>query len=143
MNDLQNIPNCFYRISPKALILNETHDKFLIIQEDNGKWDFPGGGLDFGETVVECLTREIKEEMGLEVVSISEDPSYFFTGQFENKERKGLWYANVFFETKVKNLEIVPSSECVAVRFVSPEEVADLHVFSSVTTLAKMFKVNM
>lgn len=27
------IPECFYRISIKALILNETRDKFLLVQE--------------------------------------------------------------------------------------------------------------
>lgn len=43
---MTTIPDCFYRISIKALILNEARDKFLICQEDNGKWELPGGGLE-------------------------------------------------------------------------------------------------
>ena len=30
-------------------------------------WQIPGGGLEFGESVEECLHREIKEETGLNV----------------------------------------------------------------------------
>lgn len=31
------------------------------------KWEFPGGGIDFGETMHEHVTRETKEECGLDV----------------------------------------------------------------------------
>ena len=41
-----HIPDCFYRIAVKALILNE-EGKFLLTKEDTGLWNIPGGGLDF------------------------------------------------------------------------------------------------
>jgi len=41
MTDYSQIPACFYRISIKALILDE-NGRFLLCREDNGKWDFPG-----------------------------------------------------------------------------------------------------
>lgn len=36
-----NISPCFYRISIKALILNE-EKKFLLVKNENGIWEYPG-----------------------------------------------------------------------------------------------------
>lgn len=129
------IPNCYYRISIKALILDETRTKFLIVQEANGEWDLPGGGLDWGESVEVGMRREIKEEMGLTVTSVSSNPCYFLTDQ----RKSGAEYANVFYEATVESLDFTPSDECIALQFATPEEVRRLAIHSNLALLADMF----
>jgi ADP-ribose pyrophosphatase YjhB (NUDIX family) len=133
-----DVPNGFYRVSIKGLILDETRTKFLIILEDNGLWELPGGGLNWGESPEACLKREIHEEMGLAVTDVSSSSSYFLIG----KNMKDIWSLNLVFETKVKDLNFTPSEECREIRFVSPEEVASLNAFRTVKELAVLFSTD-
>ena len=34
-------------------------------RDEHGAWDFGGGGLEIGETVEDCLKKELKEEYGV------------------------------------------------------------------------------
>lgn len=119
---MTELPNRCYRISAKALVLNESRDKFLVLKEVSGKWSLPGGGIDWEESAHKALTREIDEEMGVEVIMISDRPSYFLTCV----NRGGLWLANVVYETVLENLDFTPSEECTETRFVNVEELAEL-----------------
>lgn len=130
------IPNCFYRISIKALVLNETRDKFLITLEENGKWELPGGGLDWGMSPQEDLPREISEEMGVNVTWVADNPSYFITFQHPNTK---CWIANLLYETELESLNFTPSDECVDIKFVDLKDVESLPVFANVLDLAKKF----
>jgi len=40
-------------------------DKVLLVRQWDG-YDFPGGGIDLGETIHEALVREVKEESGMD-----------------------------------------------------------------------------
>ena len=120
---MPTVPACFYRISIKALILDE-QKRFLLVLEENGTWNLPGGGLDFGEDVPTCVARELKEEMGLEVIQVAARPSYFITTpHYEN------WRADVVYETAVKNLNFMPSDECTAIKFFTKEAALQENIF--------------
>ncbi len=36
-------------------------------KNERGLWEFPGGSVEFGETLAEALKREMREEYGLEI----------------------------------------------------------------------------
>jgi 8-oxo-dGTP pyrophosphatase MutT (NUDIX family) len=51
-----------------GLVVND--DGHLLFIFRRGKWDLPKGKLDPGETAETCATREVKEETGLNTVSL-------------------------------------------------------------------------
>ncbi|QQG43869.1 MAG: NUDIX hydrolase [Candidatus Roizmanbacteria bacterium] len=60
-------------INPVIIGVVKKSNKYLLTKrihrhkKYHEKWQFPGGGLNYGETIVECLLREMKEETNLNV----------------------------------------------------------------------------
>lgn len=54
-------------------VILQNDQVFLTKRADNahqgGKWEFPGGKVESGETVAEALYRELKEEVAIEILS--------------------------------------------------------------------------
>lgn len=124
----------YYRVSVKGVVIDE-QGRYLLSLEDNGKWELLGGGLDHDEDPQECLRREIKEETGLTVTSLSERPIHFITCQRENADT---YIANVIYEITLENLDFIPSDECQELRFVKPEDMTRLPLFPNVQKLAEV-----
>lgn len=59
----------------KAMVFHPEQARFLALKRADddssapGQWDFPGGGIDFGELHLTALAREIWEETGLTIVN--------------------------------------------------------------------------
>jgi 8-oxo-dGTP diphosphatase len=87
----------------------------LLTKKQNGFWDLPGGGLDFGEVPIKGLEREIMEEMGVKIKILNLNPVYFTTSQ----AKSGIWIANIIYNVELQDLNFTPSQECVDVKFFS------------------------
>jgi 8-oxo-dGTP diphosphatase len=132
---MSEIPNCYYRTSVKALILNEDQ-KFLLTKAESGRWDLPGGGLDWGEDPRACVSREIKEEMGIATQFVAEHPSYFVAVLADDEAG---WINNVVYIAKLQHLDFTSSDECLEIRFFSAGEAKEMPLFSNVTKFINMY----
>jgi 8-oxo-dGTP diphosphatase len=66
-----------------GLLINK-QQQLLVTDEKYGEQyftKFPGGGLEFGEGTKDCLVREFKEELGLDI----EVSQHFYTTDFFQK----------------------------------------------------------
>jgi len=62
------------RIAVVAAVLQKPDGRFLLAQRPKGKayagyWEFPGGKVEDGETAAAALSRELHEELGIDVIS--------------------------------------------------------------------------
>lgn len=95
-------------------------DKILIGQRKKGKdleflWEFPGGKLEEGETLEECLKRELIEEMDLKI----EVGKFFMKTRYEYDF--GAFTINAFFAT-TQSFDIPKICEHEQLLWVKPEE---------------------
>lgn len=128
---------CYYRVGIKGIVIDE-QNRILLTKEDNGKWEMLGGGLEHGEDPIDCLRREIKEEAGLEVTYISPSPKYFLTAA-----RIGTtpgYVANIIYEIRLKDLDFIPSDECLELKFFTLEDMEKVDLFPNVQKLLTILK---
>jgi 8-oxo-dGTP diphosphatase len=83
-------------------------------------WAPPGGGLQFGETMHQCLLREIKEETGLEV----KVKRFLFTNEFLQEPLHAIEF---FFEVEITGGDLTTGTD--------PESAADRQLIEKVEFL--------
>ena len=71
-----------------AALINE-RGEFLLAQRPPdkrlaGKWEFPGGKVEAGESPEMALTREIREELGITIESQHMQPFWFLSHDYTN-----------------------------------------------------------
>lgn len=95
----ENVPNAFYRVAAKAKICSG--NKVALVKESKKGWDFPGGGIEHGETIFEGLQRELTEEAGITDFVIKSGPLVLKTIDIE--ANRPLLF--LFFEIEAKNIK--------------------------------------
>lgn len=143
-NQSLDFPNCFYRVTVKGLYVKD--DKILLLKESknrSGKWELPGGGLEFGEDIKNTLKREIEEEAGMKVKEISEKPLYVWTWRYENRRNMDWFYSLVLaYRIEIENLEFTPSDECEEIGLFLKDELNDIELCQQTNVLKDVFNSN-
>lgn len=126
----KDFPPCFHRVTIKALIVKD--GRVLLLKEPKfrgGKWELPGGGLDFGEDIHAGLRREIEEELGVQVASIDARPMYVWSWRYE-QQRNMEWYYSLVLAYKVElaSFDVRRTYEAEQVEFFSKEELEHIEL---------------
>ena len=93
-----------------GVIIN--NGKVLLIRKARGaykgKLDLPGGGIDYGETPIETLKREILEEVGVNIVSyeIKTALTHYEVWQQEKDLQEDLSHYAIIYDVKISDDDI-------------------------------------
>lgn len=101
-------------------IIVDKQGKILIGQRPEGKalpglWEFPGGKQEVGETVEQCIIREIKEELSV----CCEVGRFLLT---VSKEYEHGDFQLMVYEATIKDVEHLKANVHQELRWVTPQE---------------------
>lgn len=107
------------RIVGTAIITNN-ENKILIGQRPVGKalaglWEFPGGKQEEGETVEQCIIREIKEELNVECIV----KDFLLT---VSKEYEHGAFQLMVYRASIKDIQNLTANVHQKLLWVTPEE---------------------
>jgi len=114
-----------------AMIFNNEGKVFLTkrgpkSRNEAGKWDFPGGSVNFGEKVEDALKREIKEEFDIEIEIIK----FLEVANHILPEEKQHWVSPSFVAKHIKGEpKIMEPEKCSEIKWVNLKEI-DLNQLS-------------
>jgi ADP-ribose pyrophosphatase YjhB (NUDIX family) len=107
------------RTTVGAIIRNSSDQILLQRRSDDGFWSLPGGGIEAGETVLECLEREILEETGWKIMvenllGIYSNP---IMQMHTYPDGNRMQFIALVFEARALKLVQKPDSETLEIRF--------------------------
>jgi ADP-ribose pyrophosphatase YjhB (NUDIX family) len=129
-----NAPKANSLVPGGSALVTDEHGRILMQRRtDSGNWALPGGVMDVGETLEQCVVREVKEETGLDIeitglLGIYTDPQHVIA-YADGEVRQEF---NVTFYGKTLGGTLTASEESTEVRFVSPDELATIPIHDTV-----------
>ena len=107
-------------------------NKVLLVYEKNCNfWGFPKGHIENNETEIETATREVKEEVGLDV-EIDESKRYAITYTVKDEIEK----TSVFYIAKPLNLNVkMQESEISDVKWCTYDEAVETITYDNLKEL--------
>jgi len=109
------------RIEARGVIF-DYDQRVLLVRQVRDLWVIPGGGVEPGETILEGLKRELKEETGLNIEPIR---LLWFSDEV-SKEYKTHYISVIFLVQPVGGNISAGEHDC---RYYSRDELAQMNVF--------------
>ena len=113
-------PSTIYRVVAKALI-TDPQGKVLVVKESQDFWSLPGGGLEHGETAADCLSREIKEEIGIQNIEVG-DIAYSTNVYLD---RKDYWMTWIVYKVTLGSTDFVLGDGVTDAKLIDIKELED------------------
>lgn len=87
----------------RAIIINKTQDKILLVKNKDGDFWYPPGGNwePEQESIKDCAVREVKEETGLDIELLK----FMYAQEFRN-EKRGKAMIELFWLCEAEEKEI-------------------------------------
>lgn len=97
---------CFYRVSTKVLLIDESlnRDEFVVLKNSKGEYELPGGGMEYGESVALSIEREIEEELEIKIEVEDKSLTPVFFDAYKSRSHD-IWVAFALYKVKAKNLD--------------------------------------
>lgn len=114
------LPSPFYRVTSRAIIL-DNEQRLIVVQDNKGKWQLPGGGWEHNETFLTCLQREVKEELGVLVTEVADSHFYYM-----NLDQRGYYSLRIAAHVRLASYEFIPGDDMVACKAVNRQQFLDL-----------------
>jgi len=116
-----------------ALVVDDAGRVLMHRRSDSGNWSLPGGVMDIGETLGQCVIREVKEETGLDIeltglLGIYTDPEHVIA-YADGEVRQEF---NITYLGRVTGGSITTSDESTEVRFIDPAEFDHIPIHDTV-----------
>src|ERR1700704_933336 len=93
----------------RALVVDQTGRIFLVKHSYVSGWHLPGGGVEPGETLLDALVRELREEGNLEPTAPPTLHGIYFNDRFSRRDHVAVFVVRDFRQLgePVPNLEII------------------------------------
>lgn len=115
-----------------AVVLDEEGRVLLIHKTDNNLWALPGGGHEIGESIIDTVVREVKEETGVDVAVETITGTYtnpHHVMAYEDGEVRQQF--SIAFRARLIGGRLRTSSESSEVAWVHPDDLASLDMHPS------------
>ncbi|MCK9401713.1 MAG: NUDIX hydrolase [Bacteroidales bacterium] len=121
--------NKSFQVSVKGLIIKD--NKVLLLHEQKGTWDLPGGRLQHGENFEQTLKRECQEEIGVKCEVLDKNPAFSWVAQ----DSVGIWRIMLCFRIKPEHFDFIHSDECIGYDFFDKDAINTINIVPQIGQL--------